>query len=117
MEAGIQRLREQVELLNQLDGFEATKNLKVKVTMNQIDIFNSIPLRPGRIDHKIKLPSPGRPVYPFNTEPSSAHSQKRVDVPVQKHGVSLPKLACMLSQGAGDTSRRTTLRSPWRRFV
>ena len=50
--------RTMLELLNQLDGFEATQSIKVIMATNRIDILDSALLRPGRIDRKVEFPHP-----------------------------------------------------------
>merc|ERR1719171_2049082 len=50
--------RTMLELLNQLDGFEATNQIKVVMATNRIDILDDALLRPGRIDRKVEFPNP-----------------------------------------------------------
>ena len=42
------------QLLNQLDGFEATNQINVLMATNPIDILDAALLRPGRIDRKVR---------------------------------------------------------------
>lgn len=50
--------RTMMELMNQLDGFESSQNIKIIMATNRIDILDAALLRPGRIDRKVEIPLP-----------------------------------------------------------
>jgi 26S proteasome regulatory subunit T3 len=49
-----------IELLNQMDGFDQTSNVKVIMATNRVDTIDPALLRPGRLDRKIEFPYPDR---------------------------------------------------------
>lgn len=50
--------RTMLELLNQLDGFSSTTDVKVIAATNRVDILDPALLRSGRLDRKIEFPHP-----------------------------------------------------------
>ncbi|NXE44232.1 PRS8 protein, partial [Ptilorrhoa leucosticta] len=112
--------RTMLELLNQLDGFEATKNIKVRgpappgdlpaprgaqgsdgrapaqviMATNRIDILDSALLRPGRIDRKIEFPPPNEEA---RLDILKIHSRKMN----LTRGINLRKIAELMPGASG----------------
>ncbi|KAJ3348757.1 26S protease regulatory subunit 8 [Entophlyctis luteolus] len=86
--------RTMLELLNQLDGFEATQSIKVIMATNRIDILDSALLRPGRIDRKIEFPPPNEVA---RTDILKIHSRKMN----LTRGINLRKIAESLVGASG----------------
>jgi len=86
--------RTMLELLNQLDGFESTKNIKVLMCTNRIDILDPALLRPGRIDRKIEFPNPNEAA---RLDILKIHS-RRMNL---TRGINLKKIADQLHGASG----------------
>ena len=90
--------RTMLELLNQLDGFEATNKIKVIMATNRIDILDSALLRPGRIDRKIEFPNPSED---SRVDILKIHSRKMNLV----RGIDLKKIAEKMSGSSGAETK------------
>jgi len=86
--------RTMLELLNQLDGFEPSQQIKILMATNRIDILDDALLRPGRIDRKIEFPHPN--------EKARAHILKihsrKMNI---TRGIDLGKIAKKLINASG----------------
>ena len=47
-----------INIFKKLDGFESSKDIKIIMCTNRIDILDPALLRPGRIDRKVEFPNP-----------------------------------------------------------
>jgi len=90
--------RTMLELLNQLDGFEPTQNIKVLMATNRIDILDPALLRPGRIDRKIEFPNPNEA---SRLHILKIHSRKMNLV----RGINLKALALKMKGASGAESK------------
>ncbi|KAL0843366.1 hypothetical protein Bca101_016611 [Brassica carinata] len=91
--------RTMLELLNQLDGFEASNKIKVLMATNRIDILDQALLRPGRIDRKIEFPNPNEDVMlvPSRCDILKIHSRKMNLM----RGIDLKKIAEKMNGASG----------------
>jgi 26S proteasome regulatory subunit T6 len=90
--------RTMLELLNQLDGFEATQTIKVIMATNRIDILDEALLRPGRIDRKVEFPNPNEEA---RMEIVKIHSRKMNLM----RGINLRKIAQQMNGASGAESK------------
>merc|ERR1712137_197270 len=90
--------RTMLELLNQLDGFEATQNIKVIMATNRIDILDEALLRPGRIDRKVEFPNPNEDA---RLEILKIHSKKMNLM----RGINLRSIAGQMNGASGAESK------------
>lgn len=90
--------RTMLELLNQLDGFESTNQIKVIMATNRIDILDSALLRPGRIDRKIEFPHPNEDA---RTDILKIHSRKMNLM----RGIDLKKIAAAMPGASGAETK------------
>ncbi len=92
--------RTMLELLNQLDGFEASQQIKIIMATNRLDILDEALLRPGRIDRKIEFPNPNEK---SRVDILKIHSRKMNLV----RGIDLAKISGMLTGASGAECKAT----------
>ncbi|KAM3146941.1 26S proteasome regulatory subunit 8 A [Paramecium bursaria] len=90
--------RTMLELLNQLDGFETTQNIKIIMATNRIDILDPALLRPGRIDRKVEFPHPGMDA---RADILKIHSKKMNLI----RGIDMRKIAEMMPGASGAETK------------
>lgn len=90
--------RTMLELLNQLDGFETSQNIKIIMATNRIDILDDALLRPGRIDRKIEFPNPNED---SRLDILKIHSRKMNLM----RGIDLRKIAKQMPGGSGAETK------------
>jgi len=92
--------RTMLELLNQLDGFEASQEIKIIMATNRLDILDEALLRPGRIDRKIEFPHPNEK---SRIDILKIHSRKMNLV----RGIDLAKVSALLTGASGAECKAT----------
>lgn len=72
--------RTMLELLNQMDGFSSTDEIKVIAATNRIDILDPALMRSGRFDRKIEFPHPNEAARARIIQIHSRHMNVHPDV-------------------------------------
>lgn len=72
-----------LELLNQMDGFDQSENVKVIMATNRIQALDSALIRPGRVDRKIYVPLPNpeqrRHIFAIHTKRMTLDDDVQID--------------------------------------
>lgn len=87
-----------MELLNQMDGFEALGRVKIIMATNRPDVLDPALLRPGRLDRKIEIPLPNEQ---SRLEILKIHSAK-----ITKHGDIDYEAIAKLAEGCNGADLR-----------
>ena len=80
-----------LELLNQLDGFDNKKDVKIILATNNINSLDTALIRPGRIDRKIEVPLPDeegkRKIFLLHTSKMRKTDDIDVDAIIHDHDI------------------------------
>jgi len=87
-----------MELLNQMDGFDALGKVKIIMATNRPDVLDQALLRPGRLDRKIEIPLPNEAA---RLDIIKIHSR-----PITKHGEIDYEAIVKLSDGFNGADLR-----------
>lgn len=85
--------RTMLELLNQLDGFDALEEVKVIMATNRIETLDPALIRPGRIDRKIEFPLPDHKTKKMIFEIHTAKMSLSEDVDLDEFIVAKDELS------------------------
>merc|ERR1711937_541019 len=83
-----------MELLNQMDGFDQTVNVKVIMATNRADTLDPALLRPGRLDRKIEFPLPDRRHKRLVFQALTAKMNLSEDVDLEDYVQRPDKISC-----------------------
>jgi len=83
-----------MELLNQMDGFDQTSNVKVIMATNRADTLDPALLRPGRLDRKIEFPLPDRRQKRLVFQVLTAKMNLHEDVDLEDYVQRPDKISC-----------------------
>jgi ATP-dependent 26S proteasome regulatory subunit len=83
-----------LELINQLDGFDARGNVKVIMASNRADTLDPALLRPGRIDRRIEFPFPDLAARLDILKKMSAPMPKKDDIRFQLLAAKTDGFSC-----------------------
>ena len=82
-----------LELLNQMDGFDVSSNVKVIMATNRPDTLDPAILRPGRLDRKVEFPTPSRRerrlIFQVLTSKMSLGDDVDLEVWISREGANL----------------------------
>ncbi|KAK6145200.1 hypothetical protein DH2020_022020 [Rehmannia glutinosa] len=94
-----------MELLNQMDGFDQTVNVKVIMATNRADTLDPALLRPGRLDRKIEFPLPDRRQKRLVFQVCTAQMNLSDEVDLEDYVSRPDKISAAEAAGGGERQR------------